>query len=191
MTASMSARSLDEGRRMHVGNATENESAYRPTREPVFTETGQIGIVVRDLDATLRRYVDDYGIGPWELFEVTPENAPDLRHDGQPIKGSTRSAVTMIGNVMWELTQPLDEQGIFARFLAEKGEGVHHIALATSNFDEVVAEQIQRGITLPLSGSFSGVEVAYLPTDRDLGVILEIFSGMSGADPEPDATENA
>jgi methylmalonyl-CoA/ethylmalonyl-CoA epimerase len=191
MTASMSARSLDGVRRMHVGNATENVSAYRPTREPIFTETMQIGIVVRDLDATLRRYVDDYGIGPWEVFEVTPENAPDLYHDGQPVKGSTRAAVTMVGNVWWELIQPLDEQGIFARFLAEKGEGVHHVAVATPNFDDVVAERIQRGITLPLSGTFSGVKVAYLPTDRDLGVILEIFSGMPGADHESDATEDA
>ena len=174
-----------------MGDLTENESAYRPTREPVFTGTGQIGIVVRDLDATLRRYVDDYGIGPWQIFEVTPENAPDLCHDGQPIKGSTRSAVTMVGNVMWEVSQPLDEHGIFARFLAEKGEGVHHIAVATPNFHDVVAEQIQRGHTLPLSGSFTGIDVAYLPTDRDLGVILEVFSGMPGADQESEATGNA
>ncbi len=174
-----------------MGNATENESAYRPTREPIFTETMQIGIVVRDLDATLRRYVDDYGIGPWQLFEVTPENAPDLHEDGQPVKGSTRAAATMVGNVMWELIQPLDEQSGFARFLAEKGEGVHHIAVATPNFDDVVAEQIQRGNTLPLSGTFSGVKIAYLPTARDLGVILEIFSGMPGAEHESDATENA
>ena len=165
-----------------------DESRYRPTREAVFTETMQIGIVVRDLDATLRRYVDDYGIGPWQLFEVTPENAPDLYHDGQPVKGSTRAAATMVGNVWWELIQPLDGQGVFARFLAEKGEGVHHIALATPNFDDAVAEQIQRGNTLPLSGTFSGVDVAYLPTDRDLGVIVEIFSGTPGAEQEPDAT---
>jgi methylmalonyl-CoA/ethylmalonyl-CoA epimerase len=169
-------------------DAAENESAYRPTREPVFTGIGQIGIIVRDLDATLRRYVDDYGIGPWEVWEVTPENAPDLLHDGQPIKGSTRTAATMVGNVMWEVFQPLDEHGIFARHLAEKGEGVHHIAVTTPNFHDVVAEQTQRGITLPLSGSFSGVDVAYLPTDRDLGVILEIFSGMPGAEQEPEAT---
>jgi hypothetical protein len=32
-------------------------------REPRFTETKQLGIVVRDLDATIRTYVDDYGIG--------------------------------------------------------------------------------------------------------------------------------
>lgn len=37
--------------------------APRPMHKPVFTETMQIGIVVRDLEATMRRYVDDYGIG--------------------------------------------------------------------------------------------------------------------------------
>ncbi len=163
-----------------MGDTIENESPYRPTREPVFTETMQIGIVVRDLDATLRRYVDDFGIGPWEVFEITPENAPDLRQNGQPLKGSTRAAVTTIGSVMWEIIQPLDEHGIFARFLAEKGEGVHHIAVSTSDFTGAVAEQAQRGNTLPLSGSFDGIDFAYLPTDRDLGVLLEIFSGMPG-----------
>ena len=35
---------------------------------------------------------------------------------------------------MWELIEPLDEEGIYARYLAEKGEGVHHVALATPNF---------------------------------------------------------
>ena len=55
-----------------------DESRYSPTREPVFTETMQIGIVVRDLDATLRRYVDDYGIGPWQILEFTPRMRPDL-----------------------------------------------------------------------------------------------------------------
>lgn len=158
----------------------DNASNYRPTREPAFTGTMQIGIVVRDLDATLRRYVDDYGIGPWEVFEVTPETAPDLRHEGQPIKGATRTATTKIGTVWWEVFQPLDEHGIFARFLAEKGEGVHHIAVATPDFDGLIAEQERQGRMLPLSGSFTGVDVAYLPTDRDLGVLLEVFKGMPG-----------
>jgi methylmalonyl-CoA/ethylmalonyl-CoA epimerase len=163
-----------------VVDTTGNEGTYRPTRAPAFTRTMQIGIVVRDLDATLRRYVDDYGIGPWDLFDVTPETAPDLLHDGEPIRASTRAAVTMIGSVMWELIQPLDDEGIFARFLAEKGEGVHHIAVAPADFDAVVAEQARRGTRLPLSGSFSDIDIAYLPTDRDLGVILETASRMPG-----------
>jgi methylmalonyl-CoA/ethylmalonyl-CoA epimerase len=49
-----------------------------------------------------------------------------------------------------------------------------------------VAEQAERGNTLVLSGTFSGAKLAYLPTDRDLGVIIEIFSGMPGAEREPE-----
>jgi hypothetical protein len=48
-------------------------------REPLFTETLQVGIVVRDLDATLRMYVEDYGIGPWDVYEFNPGNAKNLR----------------------------------------------------------------------------------------------------------------
>jgi len=99
--------------------------------EPVFTETTQIGIVVRDLDATLRRYVDDYGIGPWEIHEFNAGNAEDLREDGEPVERAWRLAFTMVGQVMWELIEPLDDRSVYARFLAEKGEGVHHIAVAT------------------------------------------------------------
>jgi len=78
---------------------------------------------------------------------------------------------------MWELIEPLDDKSVYARFLAEKGEGVHHVAVATPRFEDLVAEQARRGNKLPLSGTFSGTKVAYLPTDRDLGVILEIYSG--------------
>jgi methylmalonyl-CoA/ethylmalonyl-CoA epimerase len=166
-----------------MGDMSVNMSKDRPTREAVFTETMQIGIVVRDLDATMRRYVEDYGIGPWQRHEeLTPENATDLRIYGQPA-APWRVAVAsaMVGQVMWELIEPRDDESIFARFLTEKGEGVHHIAVATPRFDEAVAVQEQRGTPLVLSGTFSGIDVAYLPTDRDLGVILEIFSGMPGA----------
>lgn len=166
-----------------------NTSGYQQ-REAVFTETMQIGIVVRDLDATVRRYVEDYGIGPWQRHEeLTPENATDLRIHGQPVAPwRVAAASAMVGRVMWELIEPLDDESIFACFLAEKGEGVHHIAVATPRFDEAVAEQAERGNTLVVSGTFSGIDVAFLPTDRGLGVILEIFSGMPGAEQEPDAT---
>ena len=156
-------------------------------REPVFTETMQIGIVVRDLEATMQRYVDDYGIGPWDIVEFHPEDAPDLHEHGKRVGRSWRLASTMIGRVQWELIEPLDDESVYARFLAEKGEGVHHIALAPSNFDEAVAAQAERGNELVLSGTFSGYRVAYLATDRDLGVVAEIFSPPADADATPDA----
>ena len=53
-------------------------------REPVFNETVQLGIVVRDLEATVRRYVDDYGIGPWEFAQIDAGDANNYREYGRP-----------------------------------------------------------------------------------------------------------
>ena len=53
---------------------------------------------------------------------------------------------------------------------------------------EMVAAQAKRGNELVLSGEFSGIRVAYLATDGELGVITEIFSGTPGPDLRPDAT---
>jgi hypothetical protein len=44
------------------------------------------------------------------------------------------------------------------------------------NFDETVA-RAERENNVILSGEFSGTGVAYLATERDLGVVLEVFSG--------------
>jgi hypothetical protein len=44
----------------------------RPMREPVFNETLQLGIVVRNLEATMRRYVDDYRMGRGRFTSSTP-----------------------------------------------------------------------------------------------------------------------
>lgn len=150
--------------------------------KPVFTETMQIGIVVRDLDATMRKYVENYGIGPWQVHQFKREDVKEWFENGQPAEPSTRIATAMVGHLQWELIQPLDDKSIFARFLAEKGEGVHHIAVAATNFDDTLEAEAKRGndlvLSCELSGQFSGVKVAYLGTQRDLGVILEIFNAL-------------
>jgi methylmalonyl-CoA/ethylmalonyl-CoA epimerase len=75
---------------------------------------------------------------------------------------------------MWEIIEPLEEEGIYARFLAEKGEGIHHVAVATPNFDETVG-RAERENNVILRGEFSGATVAFLAAERDLGVVLEVI----------------
>jgi methylmalonyl-CoA/ethylmalonyl-CoA epimerase len=153
-------------------------------REPVFHGTVQLGIVVRDLEATVRRYEDDYGIGPWRFDRIDLGEANNYREYGRPVERSNRVAFATVGGVMWELIEPLDEDGIYARFLAEKGEGVHHVAVATPVFEETVA-RAEREDGLMLRCEHGGIDIAYLDTQRDLGVVLEVFSGMpsNGGDP--------
>jgi methylmalonyl-CoA/ethylmalonyl-CoA epimerase len=151
--------------------------------EPSFSETLQIGIVVRDLERAMRSYVHDHGIGPWEIVEFHAGEAEALHEHGRPVDRSWRLATAMVGTVQWELIEPLDDESDYARFLAEKGGGVHHIAVAPTNFDRSLAEIAERGQDAVLSGTFGpGIRVAYLPTEQDLGVIVEIFS----RDPAPE-----
>ena len=157
-------------------------------REPVFTETIQIAIVVRDLDAAMRTYVHDYGIGPWDVYGFGPENVENMREDGRPVERSWRLAISQVGQVQWELIEPLDEGSVYARFLAEKGEGLHHVGVAVPDFDEIVAAQAERGNGVLLGGEYKGVRFAYLDTERDLGLVTEIFSDPPGEDQQPDAT---
>ena len=61
-------------------------------REPVFTETMQISIVVRDLDATMKTYVEEYGIGPWEVYEFNPGTMTTMDgENGEPTGSPSRS----------------------------------------------------------------------------------------------------
>jgi hypothetical protein len=114
-------------------------------REPVFDEAVQLGIAVRDLEATVRRYENDYGIGPWQFARIDLGEANNYREYGRPVERSNR------------------------------------IAVATSDFDEAVA-RAERKDGLMLRCEHSGIDIAYLDTRRDLGVVLEVFSGVPDFD---------
>jgi hypothetical protein len=153
----------------------------------VFTETLQVALVVRDLEAAMRTYVDDYGIGPWEIYEFNPDTVSGMQEDGKPVKRSWRLALARVGQVQWELIEPLDEESIYARYLAERGEGVHHIGVGTGSFDETIASLRATGRTVRFGGEYNGVTFAYLSTDEDLGVLTEIFDAPPGLEQKPDA----
>jgi hypothetical protein len=156
-------------------------------REPLFTETLQIAVVVRDLEAAMETYVSDYGIGPWDIYEFNPDNVHDLRENGEPVERSWRLAVAQVGQVQWELVQPLDDESVYARFLETNGPGVHHIGVGVRDYQGTLGHLAERGHDVLLGGEYKGISFSYLSTDRDLGVITEIFSGAPGADQKPDA----
>jgi len=157
-------------------------------REPVFTGTMQVSIVVRDLDAAMRTYVEDYGIGPWDVYEFNPGNVSGMHEGGTPVERSWQLALANVGGVQWELVEPLDGDSVYARFLAEHGPGVHHVGVGVRDYDATIDELGARGQEVLLGGTYNGVTFAYLSTDRDLGVVTEIFDGSPGEGQAPDRT---
>jgi catechol 2,3-dioxygenase-like lactoylglutathione lyase family enzyme len=156
-------------------------------RKPVFTETIQIAIVVPDLEAAMRSYVEDYGIGPWDIYEFNPETVEGMHESGEPVERAFRLALAHVGQVQWELVEPLDDESIYARFLAEHGPGLHHVGVGVEDYEGTISELTGRGKDVLFGGEYNGASFAYLQTDGDLGVVTEIFGGSPGRDQKADA----
>jgi hypothetical protein len=155
--------------------------------EPLFTETLQVSIVVPDLDEAVRTYADQYGIGPWHIYDFNPETVRDMRASGEPVDWSWRLALATVGNVQWEIVQPLEGDSVYARFLAKHGPGVHHVGVGVRSYADATANLAGREHDVLLSGEYNGVTFSYHATERDLGVVVELFDAPPGVEQVPDA----
>src|SRR5262245_20525356 len=86
------------------------------------------GIVVHNLEEAIQRYTEAFRIGEWHSLEV-PEMVPPTLSHGQPVTG-VGVKLAYVGQELpfLELLQPLGNPEVaLARFLRERGEGLHHL----------------------------------------------------------------
>jgi catechol 2,3-dioxygenase-like lactoylglutathione lyase family enzyme len=155
--------------------------------EPLFTKVLQVATVVPDLDAAVRTYWHEFGVGPWQIYEFNPSTVTDMTRDGEPAVSSWRLALATIGDVFIELIQPLDDTSDYADLLRSRGGGLHHVGLQVRDYGDALEELEQKGHRVVAGGSYNGVRYAYLSTGGDLGFVSEIFDWPEGHVQEPDA----
>ncbi|AEJ41654.1 glyoxalase family protein [Sulfobacillus acidophilus TPY] len=77
----------------------------------------------------------------------------------------------------FELLAPHDETSPVARFLAKRGPGIHHVALAVDHLQAVLAQLKALGLTLidqePRPGA-EGSQVAFIHPSAMGGVLVEL-----------------
>jgi hypothetical protein len=90
-----------------------------------------LGIVVKNLENTIKIYLEEYGISKWQKYE-SAENYYDCRSFEFLI------ARCKIGDVFLELIEPdkNDEKSIYGKFLKLKGEGLHNVGYFPYNFKQ-------------------------------------------------------
>lgn len=156
--------------------------------EPIFTNVLQVCVVVRDLDASVRRYADEYGFGPWVIYDLNPERLKDMTIGDEPAPFAMRLALAEIDGFRWELVEPSDDNSIFAEFLRTHGEGMHHVAMGVKDHDEAVTFFRRKGQKIAQSARWGGTTFTFLPTEAELGFCAEIYYRTPDFQyPEPDA----
>lgn len=149
----------------------------------------QVGVVVKDLQKAMERYWNIFGIGPWHVYTFQPPAVTNMTLRGKPVVYTMKLAVTQIGNIQWELIEPLTGPSVYKEFLEQRGEGVHHIACDVRDYDQAVAAMAKHGIGILMSGSTPADSYAYMDTEEALGTVLEIYKRTADFEmPPPEAT---
>jgi methylmalonyl-CoA/ethylmalonyl-CoA epimerase len=121
-----------------------------------------VAIVVADLDEAMVRY-QELGFASGQRF-VLPEQAVEV--------------VTFRSGSGWiELIRPTDADGPIARFLAKRGEGMHHVAYAVPDIASALEGLAAAGVrlidTTPRVGAH-GWSIAFIHPESCGGVLTEL-----------------
>jgi methylmalonyl-CoA/ethylmalonyl-CoA epimerase len=120
-----------------------------------------IGIAVRDLELAKAFYAGSLGL--------------NVEHE--EILGDMKIAFIPVGEVNLELIQCISDDGVIAKFIAKKGEGIHHIAYAVEDVSAALEALEAQGVKLvdekPRQGAH-GTEVAFVHPKSAFGVLTEL-----------------
>jgi methylmalonyl-CoA/ethylmalonyl-CoA epimerase len=124
-----------------------------------------VGLAVSDLDEAIATYE--------RLFGARLESRETLLEQG------VHAASLLVGESRVELLAPTGDDTYVGRFLAKRGPGMHHVALATDDVERALGELVTAGAQLideqPRRGLF-GCEVAFVHPDAVHGVLTEVVS---------------
>lgn len=129
----------------------------------MFTRIDHIGIVVESIDASLKTYCDTLGFTLLER-RIVAEHLVEV-------------AFLDAGNSALELLAPLDTTSGTARFLQNRGEGVHHICFAVDDVVATLAELRAQGMRLIDEQPRQGIHglVAFVHPKATHGAMIELL----------------
>jgi methylmalonyl-CoA/ethylmalonyl-CoA epimerase len=146
---------------------------------PLLTRIDHVGIACRDLDRAIGLYQATFGL---EVASLEVNEEQGVREAMMQV-GAGRAGVGELGVGYVQLLEPLAADSPVGRFLARRGEGLHHVGYGVDDIGQALAAIGGRGLRLlderPRHGSM-GASIAFLhPADLG-GVLTEL---VQAADP--------
>lgn len=132
-----------------------------------------VGVVVRNIDETIKYYEKVFGFGPFEIRQV---DFSDATYYGETAGYRGKRAFFYLGYIQIELIELIDGKTIHEDFLKDKGEGIHHIGFEVDDLEKSKKNAEEAGLNVTQSFTRSdGSGFAYLDTDRTGGMIFELI----------------
>ena len=128
-----------------------------------ITRINHVAIVVHDLDAAIRAYQDQLGLTVSQRLTM-PEQEVEI-------------AFLPAGESAIELISPITETSGVAKYLAKRGEGLHHLCLETPDVNASLAELAARDVQLINDEPIRAVEGLgfFVHPKATHGVLIEVL----------------
>jgi methylmalonyl-CoA/ethylmalonyl-CoA epimerase len=129
----------------------------------VLGRIDHIGVATDDLDGALALYEGKLGMPVAHRETVESQGVEAVLLD--------------VGEGHVELLRPLGEDTPVGKYLAKKGPGLHHVAYAVGDIDDVLGKLKEQGVELIDSEARQGIRnsrVAFLHPKSTGGVLTEI-----------------
>src|SRR5262245_16910307 len=115
----------------------------------LFGELRQVGIVVRDIEAAMKHWIEVCGVGPWVYIDKLEFSYRGTRYDGIHIS----IALANSGDVQLELIQQrCATPSMYRGFLAAGREGMQHWSSWPENYEEIYQRALASGYTVGQEG---------------------------------------
>jgi methylmalonyl-CoA/ethylmalonyl-CoA epimerase len=131
--------------------------------DAVLTEIDHVAIAVRDLDAAIAWYADNFG--------ATVAHRERVDSDG------VEEALLKVADSYIQLLTPTSDSSPVAKYLAGKGEGIHHVGYRVDDCGAALATLKSNGARVidsaPRPGS-RGTTVAFVHPKGAFGTLIEL-----------------
>ena len=145
-----------------MGRGNGASDAAPPLPSALRLTLHHVAVVVADLDAALDRYAA-LGFGDAERFALPQQGV--------------LAATFRAGPGYLELIQPTDPEGAIARFMAKRGEGLHHVAYRVPDLRDALRRLAAGGVRLideaPRTGAH-GWRIAFVHPESCNGFLTEL-----------------
>jgi len=123
-----------------------------------------IAIAVEDIDAASRFFADVLGLPVSDKEDVPAQK--------------TRVAFVQLGEVRIEFVQPMSEDSPVAKYIAKRGQGIHHICYETDDIEKTLGALKEMDVPLidaePKVGAHNA-RIAFVHPKGVSGVLTEIL----------------
>jgi methylmalonyl-CoA/ethylmalonyl-CoA epimerase len=134
----------------------------------------QICLVVKDAEATMRNFMDLFGIEKGVLKQIPPAEKSKTYYHGKEITTSTKYYVFRMGDIVFELTQPDDSPSVWKEVLDQKGPGLCYLGVMVEDSTKVVDFLAQKGNPRIHHGGTPESNYSIVDTRESLGFLMNV-----------------